>query len=297
MEAGRRKTRAYTKVVLRTPAAMADDAAAIMVEHGALGCAVAESVSGRSGIARRKFVRLEAYFDASTNRARIQRAIVAVEGFIGKLTPSVDRILDPGWATQWQSRFRPLRVGRRFVIVPPWEQTESSNGRTPIIIQPGQAFGTGHHGSTYGVLCALEDLCKSFDVKRALDVGTGSGILAFAMLNLGAKEVLAIDVDAIALANARENARLNRLSGRVHFATAPLAAVRGQFDLVTANILSSTLIELAPRLKPRVKRGGGLILAGILAREADLVLAHFRPEMRLAGHRTDRGWTALMLTR
>ncbi|MGH7248572.1 MAG: 50S ribosomal protein L11 methyltransferase, partial [Pseudomonadota bacterium] len=241
---------------------MADDAAAIMVEHGALGCAVAEGVSGRTGIARRKFVRLEAYFDGPTiaARTRIRRAAAAVAALTGELTPRVSRIVDPGWATRWQSRFRPFRVGRHFVIVPPWERADSSDGRIPIVIQPGQAFGTGHHGSTCGVLCALEDLCERGNVKRALDVGTGSGILAFAMLKLDVKEVVAIDVDAIALANARENAALNRLGGRVRFSTTPLAAVRGQFDLIAANILTSTLITLAPQLKPRVRHGGRLIL-------------------------------------
>ena len=111
-----------------------------------------------------------------------------------------------------------------------------------IVIDPGQAFGTGHHPTTYGALGTIEKLCAQRRFEQALDVGTGSGVLAIAMRLLGAGHVTGIDVDALALVNARENAALNSMRGKIRFATTSLARLRRRFDLITANILSSTLI-------------------------------------------------------
>ncbi|MGH7917016.1 MAG: 50S ribosomal protein L11 methyltransferase, partial [Candidatus Binataceae bacterium] len=236
-------------MVVETLAAMADDAAAIMVEHGALGCALAERVSP-NGVARRGKVHLEVYFAGSpaSARANARLGVAAVNELAGCTIHNFARLSDPGWATEWQTRFRPMRIGRRFMIVPPWAVAATNGTRLPIVIQPGQAFGTGHHRSTYGVLRALEELYETVKPRRALDVGTGSGILALAMIKLGANQVTAIDCDAAALDNARENASLNLVAERINFASTPLDWVRGSYPLITANILSSTLIDMAPGL-------------------------------------------------
>ena len=109
---------------------------------------------------------------------------------------------------------------------------------------------------------------QSGALQQALDVGTGSGVLAIAMRLMGVGQVCAIDIDALALENARENAALNSLGGKIRFATTPLARLRRRFDLITANILSSTLIGMASALTRLLARRGLLILGGILNREA-----------------------------
>jgi ribosomal protein L11 methyltransferase len=297
--------RSYVRVAFRTPAAMADDAAGLLVAHGALGCAV----GGDHRIAnRRATVGLDAYFERlSPARLRAIRRAMAAAGMLvrAERAPRRVRIADPGWATAWKERFAPLSVGPRLVIVPPWSAAKflpapsaaSAAGRLRIVINPGQAFGTGHHPTTYGALRALDELCAERRFKRALDVGTGSGVLAIAMRLFGIPRVTAVDIDAAALDNARENAALNSMRRTIRFSTTPVERLRGRFGLITANILSSTLSAMAATLKRLLGRGGRLVLGGILNREAPAVLRSFRPGLRLVGMRRDRGWTTLVFAR
>jgi ribosomal protein L11 methyltransferase len=290
--------RTYVRLQFDLPAAVADEAAAILVANRALGCEVSKIRASRPAPVRTpRQVRLKAYFDRLNDadlkrvrRALESNAIIAVAARL-----QCETLVDPGWATMWMTRFEPFIVGS-FLIVPPWNHEHRAD-RIRLMIQPGQGFGTGHHGSTYGVLRLIDDLCQKHPFRRALDVGTGSGILAIAMRLLGVDEVTAIDIDPVALENARENGDLNHVSAHVRFSLVPIASLRRHFDLITANILSSTLIEMAPRLLHRVAPEGRLILAGILAREAESVIAAYRPGMRCIDRRTDRGWTALVLAR
>lgn len=287
----------FTRVILETPAAVADDAAGIFSAYGALGCEIRKA-PGKPATKTYARSQLHVYFDKLNNRSldRIQKALRAARMIDAAATPSVSRIQDPGWATMWQKRFEPFPVGERFLIVPPWAQTTATE-RIQIIIRPGQAFGTGHHASTFGTLHLIADTFGSTHCARVLDVGTGSGILAIAAHKLGARKVVAIDVDAVALENAIENADLNRLAGSIRFSAAPLSSIRGSFELITANILSSVLIAIAPQLKARLHLGGYLILAGILAREADAVAAAYAPELKHLTTRADGVWRALLFRR
>jgi ribosomal protein L11 methyltransferase len=193
----------------------------------------------------------------------------------------------------WQARFTPLTIGQHLLIVPPWQRNHDSD-RIRVVIRPGQAFGTGHHPSTSGTLTEIEHLCEKRRVRHALDVGTGSGILAIAMVKLGLTDVIAIDTDAAALANAKENARLNRVSESIQFSTIPLNALRGRFGLIVANILSSTLIRMAPELKARLRQHGHLVLAGILRREAEAVADAYVKDVACVGWRNHGAWTTLI---
>ncbi len=298
MGTGVPSVRSYVRVVFHTPAAMADEAAGILVTHGALGCAVGPGGSARARA--KNIVALEAYFKRITRRrlGRIGAAMASagmLNGAAGE--PRAKRIADPGWATLWMKRFRPMPVGRHFLIVPPWQKTRDPDGRMMIVIKPAQAFGTGHHPTTYRVLRVVEELYAARRFKSALDVGTGSGILALAISLLGVKDVSGIDTDEVALENARENAALNGLGGRVHFSSAALGVFRRKFELITANILSSTLIELAPKMKRLLAPNGRLILGGILAGEADEVLSHYCPALRRLDSRNDRNWVTMVLGR
>ncbi len=289
--------RIYVRAAFHIPAAMADEAAGLLVASGALGCAVVELT--RPGTRPPKNVTLEAYFERITQREieNIRRAM-AEAGMLATTGAvlGVRRITDPGWATLWQRRFRPFRVGSRFLIVPPWRPRREP-GRVTIVIQPGQAFGTGHHPTTSGSLRAIEDAIADRRPRTALDAGTGSGILAIAMAALGIHEIVAIDVDPIALDNAEDNAALNRVAEQIRFSAVPLASIRHRFDLISANILADTLIELAPRLRRMLAPAGRLILSGILAREVPDVLKSYAPPLKLAARSVNRGWATLVLAR
>jgi ribosomal protein L11 methyltransferase len=293
----REKPRSYSSVVLETPSALQDEAAGIFAAYGSLGCETRKFANGRPPRSSDR-ARLIAWFDQLKPAALRRLTIVLRDaGMIAENSAlHVNRVVDPGWATMWQKRFEPFPIGARFLVVPPWNRAHRDD-RIPLVIRPGQAFGTGHHASTYGTLIIIEQLFGTRSFTRALDVGTGSGILAIAMRKLGAAKIIALDLDPIALENAVENAELNAVERNVRFTTAPLSSIRGQFDIITANILSSVLIEMAVQLKMRIKPGGYLILAGILAREVDSVTSAYRPELRLRRTRAEGAWRALLLQR
>lgn len=298
-----RGARSYVRVAFTTPAAMADDAAGLLVAHGALGCAVRGDHRITS---RRATVGLEAYFERlSPARLRAIRRAMAAAGMLVRTrsAPRRQAIADPGWATAWKERFAPLRVGRRLLIVPPWSAKASAASiaahtrRLCLVINPGQGFGTGHHPTTYGALRALDALCAGRRFKSALDIGTGSGVLAIAMRLFGIPRVTAVDIDEAALDNARENAALNSMGRTIRFSAAPVERLRGCFDLITANILSTALAAMAATLKRLLAPDGLLVLGGILKHEAPALLDSFRPGLRMVGSRRDRGWITMVLAR
>jgi ribosomal protein L11 methyltransferase len=293
------KPRVYGRIAFDLPAARADEAGAAIVALGALGCEVGKLPRAADAPLRSpRIARLTAYFeDANQTRLRRLSGTIKASVVLGELPRlNIDRIEDPGWATMWMTRFEPFTIGKRLLIVPPWSKAQKTE-RLRIVIQPGQGFGTGHHGSTYGVMRTLEELYREHNYARVLDVGTGSGILAIAMKLLGARDITAIDNDPVALDNARENAELNGVARDLRISAIPLSSIRRRFDLITANILAPILIAMAPSLKRDLTSAGRLILAGILAREAASVIAAYQPELRCIGRRTDRGWTALLMAR
>jgi len=180
--------RSYTRAIFRTHAHLADEAAGILVAGGAIGCAVAGMKLPRTR--EQKTVALEAYFDA-VSASELTRLRVSLEqaGMLadGAVDGGARRIVDPGWSTLWMKRFGPFRIGRRILIVPPWKRVHEP-GRATIVVQPAQAFGTGHHPTTAGALRALESIVTAHAPKSILDAGTGSGILAIAAAILGKRD-------------------------------------------------------------------------------------------------------------
>ncbi len=296
--------RSYTRAIFRTHAHLADEAAGILVAGGAIGCAVAGMKLPRAR--EQKIVALEAYFDriSAADLARLklmmeQAGMLADGDGAADRDSATRRIVDPGWSTLWMKRFGPFRVGRRILIVPPWKRA-SEPGRTTIVVQPARAFGTGHHPTTAGALRALEAIVAAHAPRSMLDAGTGSGVLAIAAAALMGKrncEIIAVDIDTTALENARVNARLNGVEKSIRFSPVPLLSIHRHFDLITANILSHTLIELAPHLKRIVAPGGRLVLGGFLADEADEVLSHYRSPLRCLSRKVHRGWTTAVMAR
>ena len=212
--------------------------------------------------------------------ARIENAAV----------PEVD------WVARFRESFRAFHAGS-FHIVPAWAAGEPGEGRR-LVVDPGQAFGTGTHESTRLSLAALEALSAARRPRRVLDVGSGSGILAIAARLLGAATAIGIEIDADALPAAREHAALNAVA--VHFVRGDGAqAVRaGAFDLVLANIAAPLLIERAAELAGACRAGGDLVLAGILTGDAAAVRDAFTPFAAGAVDvRTDGEWAALVFRR
>jgi ribosomal protein L11 methyltransferase len=288
-------TATYAKATFRVPAVMADEIAGFLISRGALGCAVAEMEKPRQR--PRRILTLEAYFPAANGR-RVSDLYAAMRrgGMLAARSRArkPQKITDPGWATKWQERFRPFGVGKKFFIVPPWDQ-ERIPGRISITIAPGFGFGTGRHPSTAGALRAVEKLFAERSYRNALDVGTGSGVLAFAMASLNA-QVTAIDIDKQALENARQNAKLNPTAAGIRFSAKPLARVAGRFDLITANILSSVLTRMAPLLTARLKHKGRIVLSGILSSEVRQVREAYRGLGTVAISRS-RGWATLVMAK
>lgn len=206
-------------------------------------------------------------------------------------------IEEEDWGRTWKEQFKPLRITPHLVIKPTWEEYVPAAHQKIISLDPGMAFGTGHHASTRLALELIESAILTDRVKheRMLDVGTGTGILAMAGALLGAEQVTAIDNDPDAVAVARENVLLNNLEDQVTVNGQDLDDLSRQFDLIVANITHDTLIELAPLLIERSTRGGALILAGILRGEQEDNIRRTYEKSGLVAMATRTGdeWAAL----
>ncbi|MEW6426642.1 MAG: 50S ribosomal protein L11 methyltransferase [Thermodesulfobacteriota bacterium] len=209
-------------------------------------------------------------------------------------------IADEDWNANWKRHFKPERITARLIIKPTWEEYQAGPGEIVIEIDPKMAFGTGHHASTRLALQLIETVFAMGPSPAAvLDVGTGTGILAMAAAGYGAARVVATDNDPEAVAAAVENIAQNRLGQQVTASGCDLENVAGPFDLVLANIIHDTLLELAPALVAKIGEGGHLILAGILRgeQEASIVARYREHGLQAVEVRHQEEWAALLLGR
>ncbi|MBC7768460.1 MAG: 50S ribosomal protein L11 methyltransferase [Phycisphaerales bacterium] len=212
--------------------------------------------------------RLEIYVPTKQDAA-------SAEAIVGAAAPElhlrIKKVKAADWVAMSLEGLPAVRAGR-FVVGGAHALAHEKNGRTRIWIEASEAFGTGHHGTTWGCLMALEGVLRTRRVRRVLDIGAGSGVLAIAAAKHGA-EALAIEIDARAAAIAAINARQNEVAQRMQVIAGDGARyIAGKkFDLVFANILMRPLIKLAPKLAPAVAPGGTLILSGLLRSQAPLV--------------------------
>ena len=211
-------------------------------------------------------------------------------------------IAETGWLARTREAFPEQRIGARFAIRGSHLAGRPPAGRISLTLDAGMAFGSGEHASTRGCLLALERLAP-LRPHRILDLGTGSGILALAAARLWHRRVLAADNDPHSVRAARRNAAANGLGPYVHAILAdgwrPRSIRRGApYDLVLANILARPLAAMASQLARHIAPGGHAILAGLLSRQAAMVLnAHRRTGLRLEHRITTEGWTTLILKR
>jgi ribosomal protein L11 methyltransferase len=274
----------------------ADAVVNFLVERGANGV-VTEDAPSPDGTPR---LQLEAHVPAAGGAA-IAREVRAYLHELERLDAAwtAGRVeTAPVPATDWEGVYRahhrPMAIGRRLLIAPPWDVPDAP-GREVLVIEPGMAFGTGQHATTRTCLEAIETLVTDGGIASALDVGTGSGVLAAALSRLGVARVVAVDVDAAVLPTARDNLMRNG-AARVALFAGTAGSVRGAFDLVVANILADTLVTEAAALVARVAPRGHLVLSGLLAEQVDRVLAAF-DGWRLADTRADDPWRTLHLVR
>jgi ribosomal protein L11 methyltransferase len=168
---------------------------------------------------------------------------------------------DEDWLSAWKRDLKPVEAGP-FLVLAPWHQAQE--GFIPLVIEPGMAFGTGHHETTRLALRALAGRVR--EGARVLDLGTGSGILAIAAAKLGAR-AMGVDIDPSVIPLARENARRNGVE--VEFLEGSLEALEGPFDLIVANLFAELHQALMPAYAARLAPGGALLLTGILRSKAD----------------------------
>jgi len=250
--------------------------------------------------------RMDAYFDAEPSQADIDLLFALAPSARGA-APKAERLGDEDWVTLSQAGLEPIRAGRFFVHTPA-HRDEVPPGAIAFEIDAGQAFGTGQHETTTGCLVALDRLrTAGTSVANLADIGTGTGLLAFAAMRLWpAARAIASDIDPIAIAVAAENAAVNsipigRARGQLELAVAagmdhPRLEDRAPYDLLIANILAGPLIDLAPSLAGALAPGGRLILAGLLDHQAGSVAAAYRRQGMMASSRILRGdWPTLIM--
>lgn len=209
---------------------------------------------------------------------------------------------DIDWVTRSLEGLKPVRAGR-FFVHGAHDRRKRHSGELPIEIEAGLAFGTGHHGTTAGCLEMLEQVVRRERPRNALDLGTGSAVLAIAVAKLAHIPVLATDIDPVATKVAAANARLNHVKALVETVTAPgfhhpIFAARGPFDLIVANILARPLMRLAPEMASHIALGGSIVLSGILDRQRDAVIsAYVGQQFRHVRTLHREGWVTIHLKR
>ncbi|MGQ4809957.1 Ribosomal protein L11 methyltransferase [Candidatus Entotheonellaceae bacterium PAL068K] len=177
------------------------------------------------------------------------------------------RLVQEAYCTQWRHFFRPLQIAQRLVIRPPWDTTTVSLHMASLVLDPGLAFGTGLHPTTRLCLTLLAQGLTSEPGACLLDVGCGSGILSLAGLKLGMQAAVGVDIDAQAVQVARRNAALNALQDRAYFLQGSVAALRGRFDCIAANIYLEPLIHMMPAFARCLQPQGRVILSGVLVQQ------------------------------
>ncbi len=214
----------------------------------------------------------------------------------GAFRVEIGEVVEEDWQEAWQQAFTAMRFGR-ILVRPTWSDERAAEGEIEIVIDPGQAFGTGDHATTRGCLTLLQD--QPLAGLAAADIGCGTGILSIAAHRLGAAEVFAVEVERYAAAAARENMRRNGAPIAVHHGSFFDPAPEGRsYDLIVSNILSAALIALAPEAAGRLKPGGAWIVSGIVQGNwPDVLQAAEAAGFRLDRKLEEQEWVTARLLR
>ena len=208
--------------------------------------------------------------------------------------PQEKTVEEQDWVRLTQSQFAPIQIGERIWVVPSWHDAPADPNAICLAVDPGLAFGTGSHPTTHLCLLWLEQQ-TDLQNQSLLDYGCGSGILAIAAAKLGCNPVIGTDIDPQAMVAARSNAEINNTSIRFVLPNdgAPELAAETKYDIVMANILANPLQVLAPALVNKMKVGGRIVLSGVLARQAEEVIATYSQWLNLSVWKESEGWVCL----
>jgi ribosomal protein L11 methyltransferase len=292
----------WLEVRLTVDGELAEAVADLLARHTTGGVAIESALEGEEAARPDAPVIVRGYLPADESlearRTSVEQGLWHL-GMIHPLpAPAFRTVAEEDWAEAWKEHYHPIRIGRRLLVLPAWLPSPDEE-RLPIVLDPGMAFGTGTHPSTQLCLAALEDYLHPGD--EVVDLGCGSGILSIAAVRLGARHVQALDIDPLAVRITRENAERNGVAAQIAVSAGSLQDLLGacapSADVLVANILAPVLDEMARQgLASAVRPGGVLILAGVLAEQADALdstcLDHGleRLELREAGE-----WRALVL--
>jgi ribosomal protein L11 methyltransferase len=237
------------------------------------------------------------YFEGPPDQA----ALAVLAAAMGARPFTVSELPETDWVAHVRRELSPVEAGR-FFVYGSHDADKVPAGCEPLLIEAAMAFGTGHHGTTLGCLKALDRLAEGgFTGRRVVDVGCGTAVLAMAAARIWEEEVLASDIDEVAVEVAEANVTANGLTGRVRCLEAagfdhPDLAAAAPFDLVFANILKGPLVALAPDMAGALQPEGYAILSGILNEQADDVIAVYAQNGINLTHREEIGdWTTLTL--
>ena len=290
---------AWLSISIETDCQHAEALADALLEAGALSASIEDADAGTAketpqfgepgsvttpGWDRSRVIAL---LEAGTVTSELVAACAPIAGLDDIPPFTQEDVAEQNWVQLTQSQFDPIRVSERLWIVPSWHEAPDPNAIV-LVLDPGMAFGTGSHPTTR--LC-LEWLERTVTTGASiLDYGCGSGILAIAAAKLGASDVLGVDIDLQAVSAAKSNAENNEISACFDDSA---KNIKGQFDIVVANILSNPLKALAPAICAHVRPGGLLALSGILVEQTDDLITAYAPYLPLKVADSRDGWVCL----
>jgi ribosomal protein L11 methyltransferase len=218
---------------------------------------------------------VSAYFPKELDLSPVIESLRNYLGFLEKNlsgfhagTITIEEIDRSSWEV-WKQELKTVRASRRVVIRPPWEKYFPKEGEVVIEINPGMAFGTGHHETTRLCIQAMEEIFENVGVKKVLDVGCGSGILTISAVKLGVDEAIGLDIDPVAVREAKKSVERNSVSRRVKLFCGYIESVKEKFDLIVANISVEAILLMKKELRSRLKGKGKLLVSGIPDRRRD----------------------------
>ena len=290
------------ELVLRAPEALVEPVSdALMDELDALSVSVEDADAGTQGeralfgepglsapAAGWERSTIKALFETEAAAERAATLLLAQRWASGLHLQALAEMADQDWVRLTQSQFQPVEITPEFWIVPSWHQPPAG-ARQVLRLDPGLAFGTGTHPTTRMCLRWLARRPADVDLSRVLDYGCGSGILAIGAAMMGARQIDAVDIDPAAVQATHDNARQNGVS----LQTGLPGLAQGAYSLVLANILATPLILLAPLLTTHVGPGGWLVMAGILARQADEIAQTYAPALDVRVADEEDGWVLM----
>ena len=234
--------------------------------------------------------------DLTESRKQEIQIAVALISKIAHLSPLKEQIIQNNdWMNYWKNHFPVLKIGR-IIICPSWIQHTAGKNEIFIELDPGMAFGTGHHPTTKMCILEIEKLFNAGIRDRVLDIGTGSGILAMVAATLGANSVLGIDTDPLAVTAALLNVKTNKLMNKVEIIQGTTESNNlSQYDLVVANLYSKVIMEIGHSIMSKMARNGVVILSGIMKDKLEEVIVSLRTHnFVLDNYLTEGDWALVV---